>query len=168
MALNLTTGIPRSQWGTHITHCCKNHGCKYGDTDCPVVLNLAFQKFRCEFNHHPDPCHDVNYYFKELVHCLTEVKDNKHYPSCIFYFKEKELYFVYNSSQTNLFTTKKVFDTLEKYGYTTKNITDLRAFIVEKMGERFKNINDDRYNIDLKEYLSQDVVNTITKLVLNK
>lgn len=23
--------------GTHVTHCCKRHGCKYGDSDCPVA-----------------------------------------------------------------------------------------------------------------------------------
>jgi hypothetical protein len=26
-----------SDWGTHATHCCPVHGCKYGDEDCPVA-----------------------------------------------------------------------------------------------------------------------------------
>lgn len=24
--------------GVHNSHCCVDHGCKYGDDDCPVVL----------------------------------------------------------------------------------------------------------------------------------
>jgi hypothetical protein len=34
-------------YGTHITHCCARHGCKYGNSDCPVVKG-ASQKFMCE------------------------------------------------------------------------------------------------------------------------
>ena len=32
----------------HISHCCKKHGCKYGDADCPVVKGEAKQKYPCE------------------------------------------------------------------------------------------------------------------------
>ena len=33
--------------GCHNTHCCKEHGCKYGDADCPVEIgNLP--GIRCE------------------------------------------------------------------------------------------------------------------------
>jgi len=34
--------------GTHITHCCIHHGCKYGDEDCPVAQGKVRQEFPCE------------------------------------------------------------------------------------------------------------------------
>jgi hypothetical protein len=43
------TNIPKDRWGVHETHCCKKHGCKYGDyEDCPVCLGLIKQKYGCE------------------------------------------------------------------------------------------------------------------------
>lgn len=39
--------MDRSKWGVHIAHCCKFHGCKYGDEDCPVVDGLAEQAYLC-------------------------------------------------------------------------------------------------------------------------
>jgi len=42
------TKIPKEQWGVHSTHCCVTHGCKYGDSDCPVVTNDVIQKYTCE------------------------------------------------------------------------------------------------------------------------
>jgi hypothetical protein len=32
----------------HSTHCCKKHGCKYCDDNCPVVLGLEPQEYRQE------------------------------------------------------------------------------------------------------------------------
>jgi hypothetical protein len=32
----------------HTEHCCKKHGCKYIDPECPVVLSLKNQSFPCE------------------------------------------------------------------------------------------------------------------------
>lgn len=32
----------------HSRHCCAQHGCKYGDKDCPVVLNLVKQEYLCD------------------------------------------------------------------------------------------------------------------------
>jgi hypothetical protein len=32
----------------HITHCCEMHGCKYGDTDCPVEFGTQEQKYPCQ------------------------------------------------------------------------------------------------------------------------
>jgi len=32
----------------HTSHCCVLHGCKYGDTDCPVVNKEADQEYVCE------------------------------------------------------------------------------------------------------------------------
>lgn len=44
-----TTTIPKDNWGVHETHCCFDHGCKYGDEDCPVSLGLTNQEYPCEF-----------------------------------------------------------------------------------------------------------------------
>ena len=45
----LFTNIPKEDWGVHIYHCCKKHGCKYGDDDnCPVSLGLTKQDHPCE------------------------------------------------------------------------------------------------------------------------
>ena len=43
-----TTSIPESNWGVHESHCCFEHGCKYGYEDCPVTLGLTQQDYRCE------------------------------------------------------------------------------------------------------------------------
>jgi len=43
-----TTEIPENEWGVHITHCCVDHGCKYGYDDCPVYLGIVEQKYPCE------------------------------------------------------------------------------------------------------------------------
>lgn len=43
------TTINIKDWGVHITHCCFEHGCKYGDVDCPVELGLAKQEYPCEW-----------------------------------------------------------------------------------------------------------------------
>lgn len=32
----------------HAAHCCIEHGCKYGDSDCPVVMGLVGQLYPCE------------------------------------------------------------------------------------------------------------------------
>lgn len=44
--------------GVHAAHCCKEHGCKYGDNDCPVVSGEVEQKNPCQdccriFNDNP-------------------------------------------------------------------------------------------------------------------
>lgn len=36
--------------GTHQEHCCKEHGCKYGDK-CPVMDGALAQSFPCEYCH---------------------------------------------------------------------------------------------------------------------
>jgi hypothetical protein len=45
---NANTSIPPARWGVHETHCCFEHGCKYGDSDCPVELGIIDQEFPCE------------------------------------------------------------------------------------------------------------------------
>jgi len=32
----------------HTEHCCKTHGCKYCDDDCPVELGIKKQSYPCE------------------------------------------------------------------------------------------------------------------------
>lgn len=41
--------IPIEEHGVHETHCCKEHGCKYRDENCPVVLEVIKQKYPCEY-----------------------------------------------------------------------------------------------------------------------
>ena len=45
------TTIPKEQWGVHENHCCLKHGCKYGDKDCPVEMELTKQIYPCEDCH---------------------------------------------------------------------------------------------------------------------
>jgi len=42
------TSLPKEEWGVHESHCCFEHGCKYGDDDCPVAIGLIKQKYKCE------------------------------------------------------------------------------------------------------------------------
>lgn len=32
----------------HAAHCCKAHGCKYWDKDCPVISGKILQLYACE------------------------------------------------------------------------------------------------------------------------
>lgn len=34
--------------GVHASHCCLDHGCKYGDDNCPVVSGRVTQLYKCE------------------------------------------------------------------------------------------------------------------------
>lgn len=38
----------RGSIGVHVSHCCKWHGCKYGDYDCPVCSGEVEQLYLCE------------------------------------------------------------------------------------------------------------------------
>lgn len=38
----------RGNIGVHAAHCCKWHGCKYGDDDCPVYNGEVEQEYLCE------------------------------------------------------------------------------------------------------------------------
>lgn len=35
-------------WKVHAAHCCKWHGCKYGNDDCPVAQGWVKQEYLCE------------------------------------------------------------------------------------------------------------------------
>jgi len=50
--------MEESKYGVHRTHCCKKHGCKYGDEDCPVELGIIEQEYKeCQVGHDLDePC----------------------------------------------------------------------------------------------------------------
>jgi len=40
--------MEKEKYGVHRTHCCIEHGCKYGDKDCPVVNREIRQDYICE------------------------------------------------------------------------------------------------------------------------
>lgn len=42
------TTISNEDWGVHGAHCCIRHGCKYMYDDCPVVLGLLKQDYKCQ------------------------------------------------------------------------------------------------------------------------
>jgi hypothetical protein len=58
-------------YGVHAAHCCKWHGCKYGDKDCPVVSGEVEQLYPCMF------CDDLlerEGYFKRALEDIAEIK----------------------------------------------------------------------------------------------
>ena len=65
--------------GVHVTHCCKWHGCKYGDPDCPVASGEIKQKYLCEYC---DEILEEEDYYKQQVINIEEIKKfkkEKHY-----------------------------------------------------------------------------------------
>lgn len=56
----------RRRRGVHGSHCCAEHGCKYGsDEDCPVVKGEVKQEYPCE------TCCDEAAEFAELARRVT-------------------------------------------------------------------------------------------------
>lgn len=43
-----TQPTPIGNPGTHRSHCCKRHGCKYGSPGCPVLSGELVQDHPCE------------------------------------------------------------------------------------------------------------------------
>lgn len=41
--------MDKSKYGVHASHCCIEHGCKYGDEDCPVASGEIRQEYICEY-----------------------------------------------------------------------------------------------------------------------
>ena len=60
-----------SNIGVHASHCCKWHGCKYGDDDCPVVLGQVEQEYPCEYC--SDELKEEDYY-RAVVKRIDEIK----------------------------------------------------------------------------------------------
>jgi len=48
----------------HDSHCCPKHGCKYGDSDCPVELGKELG-FKCEY------CYELEESYPEDLKELT-------------------------------------------------------------------------------------------------
>lgn len=59
-------------YGAHPTHCCKWHGCKYGDPDCPVVTGKVKQVYLCE-----DCSEDLwnEDYYRQVLKNIEEIKE---------------------------------------------------------------------------------------------
>lgn len=38
-----------NNYAVHVSHCCKWHGCKYGEPNCPIVLSKTKQAYLCEW-----------------------------------------------------------------------------------------------------------------------
>lgn len=61
----------RGSIGVHAAHCCKWHGCKYGDPDCPVANGEVEQEYPCEY------CSTVleeEAYYKRMAREVDEIK----------------------------------------------------------------------------------------------
>ena len=58
-------------YGVHISHCCKWHGCKYGDPDCPVSSGKVKQEYLCEYCY--EELKDEEYY-KQVINNIQEMK----------------------------------------------------------------------------------------------
>ena len=54
--------------GIHRTHCCALHGCKYGNSDCPVKYLSVVQEGPCE------ECADwmTDEPYRDIIECLIE------------------------------------------------------------------------------------------------
>jgi hypothetical protein len=56
--------IPEKKWGVHETHCCLEHGCKYGDRNCPVATGQIKQAYLCEscgYDEFENKCQEERY-----------------------------------------------------------------------------------------------------------
>lgn len=61
----------RGSIGVHAAHCCKWHGCKYGDPDCPVVKGEVEQEYPCEY------CSEIlkeEEYYKRMAREIDKIK----------------------------------------------------------------------------------------------
>ena len=61
----------RGSIGVHVAHCCKWHGCKYGDPNCPVANGEVEQEYQCE-----DCWHILKEerYYRKMVQDIDEIK----------------------------------------------------------------------------------------------
>lgn len=63
-----------TNYGAHPTHCCKWHGCKYGDPNCPVVAGEVKQLYLCDYCYDDldDEC-----YHRDKLEIIGEIKEFK-------------------------------------------------------------------------------------------
>lgn len=57
--------------GVHASHCCKWHGCKYGNEDCPVESGKVKQMYLCEY------CYqdlENEEYYRQVLKDIEEMK----------------------------------------------------------------------------------------------
>ena len=61
--------------GVHASHCCKWHGCKYGNENCPVITGKAQQEYLCECC-----CVDLENeeHYRQVLKDIEEMKRFKH------------------------------------------------------------------------------------------
>jgi len=63
-AQSIISKVKPDSTGVHRTHCCKKHGCKYGDEKCPVILGTIKQDHPCE---DCKPITEQPFTFNELI-----------------------------------------------------------------------------------------------------
>jgi hypothetical protein len=61
--------------GTHTSHCCAKHGCKYSKADCPVATKTHQQEGSCEF------CGSVKGIQEKLAELQEELAWSQHLES---------------------------------------------------------------------------------------
>ena len=61
--------------GVHETHCCVDHGCKYGDEDCPVASGQLKQLYPCEECREEDPKDKATRELIKLAQDLVDLRD---------------------------------------------------------------------------------------------
>jgi len=59
----------------HSTHCCKTHGCKYGDENCSVVLGNEEQEYPCEDCNNGTEEYFNTTYVSRLKRAITYLKE---------------------------------------------------------------------------------------------
>ena len=73
--------MDKSKYGVHQDHCCKKHGCKYGDNDCPVEDGTVIQTYICQYG---DEMND-SCFNEEVIKELHEAVDSPNWdlkPKC--------------------------------------------------------------------------------------
>lgn len=68
MNIEIIDGVEYTNVGTHVTHCCAQHGCKYGNKNCVVEDGKREQEFACEF------CHSSEYLKNKIANLQEELE----------------------------------------------------------------------------------------------
>jgi len=42
------TSVLTNEWNLHREQCCREHGCKFDKSDCPVIVGILMQNHKCE------------------------------------------------------------------------------------------------------------------------